>query len=127
ALYCSIRLINIISAAKERGKSGLSALTAHMPRLYSTAEIRIDVPEEDKFSIVPKIITSLKGQQKVEISDIDGIRVKTSEGWWLLRPSNTQDVLSARAEGSSPQALETLKSMAVAEMKKLGYSLKFDS
>lgn len=68
---------------------------------------------------------SLKAQNNIDICDIDGVRVKTPEGWWLLRPSNTQNVLSSRAEGNSPQALEALKSMAMEELKKIGYSLKF--
>ncbi|MGB4056966.1 MAG: phosphomannomutase/phosphoglucomutase [Alphaproteobacteria bacterium] len=127
ALYCSIRLINIVSAAKESGKNGLSVLTAHLPRTYSTAEVRVEVPEEDKFAIVPKVIASLMSQKNIEICDIDGVRVKTPDGWWLLRPSNTQNVLSARAEGNSSQALEALKSMAMEELKKLGYSLTFGS
>ena len=32
------------------------------------------------------------------MNDIDGVRVRTADGWWLLRASNTQDVLVARCE-----------------------------
>jgi phosphomannomutase len=122
ALYCAIRLINLVAETK----GGLSSLTAHMPKTHSTAEIRVDVPEEEKFSIIPKVIASLK-KQNVEISDIDGVRVQTKDGWWLVRPSNTQSCLSARAEANSPQGLANLKAMAMEELKKLGYSLSFDS
>jgi phosphomannomutase len=38
----------------------------------------------------------------------DGARVNTPDGWWLLRASNTQDVLVARAEGRTPDGLERL-------------------
>lgn len=122
ALYCAIRLINLV--AKSAG--GLSTLTEHLPRLSSTPEIRVDVPEEEKFNIVPRIIAALKSRN-VEISDIDGVRVTTPDGWWLIRPSNTQSCLSARAEGKNPQSLEALKAMAVEELGKLGYSLNFNS
>jgi phosphomannomutase len=122
ALYCSVRLINIVAGSGKK----LSDLTKHMPQTCSTPEIRVDVPEEQKFHIVPKIIEAMKGNKNVEISDIDGIRVKNEDGWWLVRPSNTQSCLSARAEGNSPQALERLKAMAVEALAKLGYSLKFE-
>jgi phosphomannomutase len=34
----------------------------------------------------------------------DGVRVNTPDGWWLLRASNTQDVLVARAESETTEA-----------------------
>ncbi len=37
-----------------------------------------------------------------KVSDIDGVRVQTEDGWWLLRASNTQAVLVARAEATAP-------------------------
>jgi phosphomannomutase len=40
--------------------------------------------------------------------DIDGVRVTTPDGWWLLRASNTQDVLVARAESRTAEGLERL-------------------
>jgi phosphomannomutase len=43
------------------------------------------------------------------VNDIDGVRVNTPDGWWLLRASNTQNVLVARCESSSPEGLERLK------------------
>ena len=36
------------------------------------------------------------------------MRVTTDDGWWLLRASNTQDVLVARAESESREGLERL-------------------
>lgn len=123
ALYCAIRLINLVSAAP----GGLSTLTSHLPRLHSTAEVRFDVEESDKFAIVENIVGSVKKSKNhdVEISDIDGIRVTTSGGWWLLRASNTQSVLVARAEGKTAEDLVNLKAMAIAEVAKTGYELKF--
>ena len=63
----------------------------------------------------------------VKINDIDGVRVSTPDGWWLLRPSNTQSVLVARAESTSADGLERLTDMAKTEVKKLGYNLDFSS
>ena len=50
-----------------------------------------------------------KGQSGVEVNDVDGVRVKTADGWWLLRASNTQDVLVARCEAKDEAGLARLK------------------
>ena len=59
------------------------------------------------------------------ILDIDGVRVMTPEGWWLLRASNTQNVLTTRVEADSPESLEQLKNMLIKEVEKIGYSVTF--
>jgi phosphomannomutase len=43
-----------------------------------------------------------------EVNATDGVRVTTQDGWWLLRASNTQDVLVARAESDTQEGLERL-------------------
>ena len=52
--------------------------------------------------------------------DIDGVRVGTAEGWWLLRASNTQDVLVARCEGTDETALDGLKRQLATQLRKSG-------
>ena len=42
------------------------------------------------------------------MNDTDGVRVTGADGWWLLRASNTQDVLVARAESDSEEGLGRL-------------------
>lgn len=123
ALYCAVRLLNELSKAQ----GGLSSLTAHLPKLYNTPEVRFEVDEAEKFNLVPRVLESLKQQanDNADLDDIDGVRVTTPDGWWLLRPSNTQDVLVARVEANSEDGLERLKNMAGEEVKKLGYSIAF--
>jgi phosphomannomutase len=50
------------------------------------------------------------------MTDIDGVRVKTKDGWWLLRASNTQAVLVARAEAHDAAALDRLKHALATEL-----------
>lgn len=121
ALYCAIRLLNALSETD----GGLSTLTNHLPKLFNTPEIRIDVDEAEKFDLVPKVAESLKTKLSGDMSldDIDGVRISTPDGWWLLRPSNTQDVLVARMESNSEEGLARLKKMAGDEVEKLGYTL----
>ncbi len=56
------------------------------------------------------------------MSDIDGVRVRTPDGWWLLRASNTQDVLVARAEARDDPGLGRLKALIVAQLAASGMS-----
>lgn len=124
ALYCAVRLLN------EVGKTdgAFSSLTSNLPKLFNTPEVRVDVDEEVKFDLVPKVIANLQSTlpDGYELDTIDGVRVKSPDGWWLLRPSNTQAVLVFRAESASEQGLSDLKNMASAEIDRLGYSLNID-
>lgn len=120
ALYCGVRLMNEVCGAP----GGLKSLTAALPRMHSTPEMRIEVDESEKFALVDRIVQNArKKYADAKIIDIDGIRVVTKDGWWLLRASNTQNVLVARAEGNSVDALERLTAMLEAEISAIGYSL----
>lgn len=124
ALYCAVRLLNALSETS----GGLSSLTATLPRLFNTPEVRFEVDEAEKFALVPRVIENLKaGQHRgLDLNTLDGIRVTTPDGWWLLRASNTQNVLVARAESRSAEGLERLTGMITEEVKKIGYALAFD-
>ncbi len=123
ALYCAIRLLNILA---ESGQP-LSELTAHMPKLFSTPEIRIEVDEANKFSIINALIQNVKesAQEGIDINDTDGVRVSMNDGWWLVRASNTQNVLVTRAESTSKEGLERLKDMVQTHVNKIGYTVPF--
>ena len=123
ALYCSVRLLNALSAAE----GSMSSLTTHLPKLLGTPELRIEVEEAEKFDLVPKIMGDLKAiaanDASISLNDVDGVRVSTPDGWWLVRPSNTQSVLVARIEAKTPEGLERLKKMAGEAFEKIGYTL----
>lgn len=125
APYCAVRLLNLVDEAD----GGLSTLTDKLPKLVNTPEVRCDVDETEKFDIVPKVLANMKANTPegvFDIDDIDGIRVSTPDGWWLMRPSNTQSVLVARAEAEDEAGLQRLKDMAIEEVRKVGYDLVFE-
>jgi phosphomannomutase len=103
ALYAAVRLIEAVS---ESGKS-LSELLDAMPKSVATPELRFPVEESRKFAVVREVLDRLK-VTGAEVNDVDGARVNTPDGWWLLRASNTQDVLVARAEAKDEAALDRL-------------------
>ena len=103
ALYAAVRLIK---AATTLGKS-VTQMRSDMPDMVNTPEMRFQVDESRKFAAVDEIVARMKAAG-ANMSDIDGARVNTDDGWWLLRASNTQDVLVARAEASSEAGLQRL-------------------
>lgn len=114
APYCGVRLIGQVSR-----EGTLSALRDELPEVLNTPEVRFQVSEERKFASVEEIKNRVKAAAAAsgdEVNDIDGVRVKTKDGWWLLRASNTQDVLVARAEAYSAEGLERLKNFIKAEL-----------
>ena len=103
ALYAGVRLI---AAAARLGKS-VTELRGAMPDVLNTPEMRFQVDESRKFAAIEEVKQRLRGTD-AEVNDTDGVRVTTRDGWWLLRASNTQDVLVARAESDSEAGLERL-------------------
>lgn len=104
ALYAAVRLIQ---ATHHLGGS-LTALRGNMPEMINTPEMRFGCPEERKFAVVAEVLARLRAEGAT-VDETDGARVTTKDGWWLLRASNTQAVLVARAEAETPEALERLK------------------
>ncbi|MEZ0224336.1 MAG: phosphoglucomutase/phosphomannomutase PgmG [Alphaproteobacteria bacterium] len=123
APYCAVRLLNIISHSGKK----FSQLASHLPKMHNTPEVRFHVPADRKFNIAPEIKERLKKENAkgVEINDIDGVRVTTPDGWWLMRPSNTEDVLTLRAEGFTTEGLERLKNQLIKQLKESGISSPF--
>ena len=103
ALYAAIRLI---AAAARLGKS-VTELKSAMPAVLNTPELRFQVDESRKFAAIEEVKQRLAGTD-ADVNDTDGVRVTTPDGWWLLRASNTQDVLVARAESYTQQGLDRL-------------------
>jgi phosphomannomutase len=75
--------------------------------MINTPELRFQVDEIRKFAVIDEVKARLKASGAT-VDETDGARVNTADGWWLLRASNTQDVLVARAESSSKEGLDRL-------------------
>jgi phosphomannomutase len=103
ALYAAVRLIEAVAKS---GKS-LTQLMDEMPRSVATPELRFPVEASRKFAVVDEVLERLSAEG-AKVDATDGARVATDDGWWLLRASNTQDVLVARAEAKDEAGLERL-------------------
>lgn len=101
AIYAALRLLGILN------KSGmdLGRWYQGLPQQFATPEIRIDCA--DKRGIMKQLVTQLEADGTTYINT-DGIRVEGPNGWWLLRASNTQEIIVARAEANSQSHLKEL-------------------
>jgi phosphomannomutase len=115
ALYAAVRLLGIV--ARMDGK--LSAVREALPHVLNTPELRFDCDDLRKFEVIREVAARLT-DEGATVSDIDGVRVSTPDGWWLLRASNTQAVLVARAEAKSEAGLDRLKAALQAQLEASG-------
>ncbi len=103
ALYAAVRLIEAQTALG----ASVTALRGAMPPMINTPELRFQVDESRKFAVIDEVLARLSASG-AQVNNTDGARVNTPDGWWLLRASNTQDVLVARAEARSEEGLARL-------------------
>jgi phosphomannomutase len=118
ALFAAIRLLrSIVRAARS-----LEQLRDELPTLANTPEIRIDCPDDRKF----KVVTALRDQLRMEgiaFNDTDGVRTTKGGGWWLLRASNTEAALVARAEARNDGELAAVVRDLSGRLSRLGVAL----
>jgi len=104
ALYAAVRLLGLLSRSGKK----LSDLRKSLPKRINTPEIRFECDDQRKFPVIAEVKIRLQAA-KADFSDVDGVRVNTKDGWWLLRASNTQPMLVARCEAMDHAGLDRLK------------------
>ena len=104
ALYVAVRTLGILAT----GKLTLEEFRKTLPVVINTPELRFTCAEDRKF-VVPQEVHARLIQAGAAVDATDGVRVNTADGWWLLRASNTQDVLVARCEALTEAGLARLK------------------
>jgi phosphomannomutase len=114
-IYAALRLIRAVT----RLGGSLTDLHSAMPHMVNTPEIRFQVDESRKFAVVEEVLGRLEAKG-AQVDRTDGARVTTTDGWWLLRASNTQDVLVARAEAKDQAGLDRLMAQIDAQLASSG-------
>jgi len=114
-LYAAVRLIRTVSRL---GRS-VAQLRDAMPVMANTPELRFPVEESRKFAVVDEVLARLRAAGAA-VDDTDGARVRTADGWWLLRASNTQNALVARAEAKDASSLDRLIAMLDSQLVESG-------
>jgi phosphomannomutase len=115
ALYAAVRTLGIVS----RGTEKLSAIRDALPHVVNTPELRFDCDDRRKFTVIEEVAARLRADG-ANVAATDGVRVLTKDGWWLLRASNTQAVLVARAEAADQAGLDRLKAALAHQLEASG-------
>ena len=115
ALYAAVRLINLVS----RADCSLASLCDGMPQIFSVPALSLACDDARKQAIVDEIGARLAASG-AEIVTIDGIRFKTDDGWWLLRPSPSSAALIVRCEGTTEAGLVRIKQTLRQELERSG-------
>lgn len=103
-LYAALRLTNFITQSSK----SIDQLDGDLPRYQTSPEIRIPCDGAEKFTVIEKLQDYLDSQHIPFINE-DGVRFESDQGFWLLRASNTQDLLILRFEGTDAAALDEMK------------------
>lgn len=122
ALYAAQRLLEILDRNPE---TPLSTYLQDWPQVQTTPEIRMQCPEEFKFTAVQKLQEYFqKANGSYELVDIDGVRLNFSDGWGLVRASNTQPVLVLRFEAQTENRLQEIRSFMQEPLQRIIHSLE---
>tara|TARA_Y100000590_G_scaffold408254_1_gene499186 strand:+ start:660 stop:2024 length:1365 start_codon:yes stop_codon:yes gene_type:complete len=115
AIYVALRLAQLLSKTNRK----LSELVADIPVYYSTPEIRLECrDDEEKFNISKKANEYF--QSKYECITVDGVRIKFSDGWGLVRASNTQPVIVCRFEAKSLERMKNIQNEILEKISEFG-------
>lgn len=119
-MYAAARLIEIMSLREQ----SLDDIFAEFLPLPSTSEYRVKVAEEEKISIVQRLIEEGDfGDAK--LITLDGVRVEYPYGWGIVRPSNTESCLTLRFEAETEADIHKLKALFTRELRKIDNRLSF--
>jgi phosphomannomutase / phosphoglucomutase len=114
ATYAGARVLEILSKTDKK----LSELLSDLPETFSTPELRVDCPDEQKFSVVARIAEEFSKTN--EVITTDGARILFDGGWGLVRASNTQAILVLRFEADSEENLKQIREIVEAKVKEIG-------
>jgi len=115
ALYSGVRLLDILARSEET----LAQMRSALPQVLNTPELRFNCDETRKFEVIEDVRARL-ATEGAQVQAVDGVRVLSEDGWWLLRASNTQAVLVARCEAKTEAGLERLKAQLVRQLEASG-------
>ena len=102
ALYVAVRVLNTMTKTQKT----ITDFMDELPVSFTSPECRVDCDDDIKFDVMDALQAQIKTQYDHNaLTLIDGIRVNETDGWWLIRASNTEAALVVRAEGDDEAAL----------------------
>ena len=115
AIYVAARLIQMLSKTKKT----LSDLKSELPVYHSTPELRLEIEnDKEKFRMADQAISYFK--KNYNCITVDGVRIKFSDGWALVRQSNTQPVIVCRFEAKTAERMDEIKNLVMDKLREFG-------
>ena len=103
-LYAGLRLLEILSNTAKDVEELLSGINEY----YSTEELKFTSPDDKKFQVITKVAEYAESKG-YNFLTIDGVKVLFSDGWALVRASNTGPNITARFEARTKERLEEVQ------------------
>ena len=103
-LYSAARLLEIVGSQE----AGLSELLKEFPVNVVSPEIRIRVEDDKKFALVDSLVAAADFED-ASLTTVDGLRIDFTDGWGLIRASNTEAALTLRFEADNHESLDDIK------------------
>ncbi len=102
AILAAIYMINAIAGLKEKR---LSRWLAGLSCYYRSGELNYEV--EDKVKAMTAVEEKYKKEAR-KISKLDGLKMEFEKWWFVLRPSNTENLLRLNLEAKSEKILKQM-------------------
>ncbi len=112
ATYTAARMLEILSRSKNPSK-----VLNDLPTSHSTPELNVACPDGDHHAVIERLRKAAKFPGAKEVITIDGLRAEYSDGFGLVRASNTTPVLVLRFEGHTAAALKRIEAAFMAQLK----------
>jgi phosphomannomutase/phosphoglucomutase len=107
ALYASLKIAEVLS----RGGEKLSEIVDSLPKYPRIPGKSYECPDEKKFRVVEELSEEFASMGYKTVT-IDGVKIVEDEGWFLVRPSNTQPLIRLTVEARNEEALQRLAVLA---------------
>ena len=104
-VYSMMRLFELLKTTNQ----SLDELLAELPPVFCSPLYRLACDRALCLKIIDAIQATLSKRQDAELITIDGLRIHLPYGWAIVRPSNTEPVISMRFEGYTQEDLDHLK------------------
>jgi len=118
-IYAAARLLEILAADERSPQEVLNSL----PNSISTPELKVPMEEGENHAFVAEMQEKARFVD-AKVNKIDGVRVDFSDGWGLVRASNTTPILVLRFDADSEEALQRIKNIFKQQMLAINSDLK---
>ena len=112
-IYAGMRLIEMLSYSNKP----LSSYLLDLEKYYSTPELRLPADDSKKFMVINKIKEYCENKG-YNIITIDGVKAKFSDGFALVRASNTGPNITMRFESKTEEKLKEIEKEFISILEK---------